>query len=220
MNVEVVVQPAVEPLEPADLYQSLRLDAVGSPATHHDDALLETLISAARQEVESSAHVSLVRRTLRLSAAGFPRSAHAVEGMPFATRRAVPLALRLPRGPVASVTDVKYYDADNMLQTVASSDYYLTDEQVPQVRFLSSFAQPETYDRPDAVRVTYVAGYAPTVENPVTVAQHAGNIPQPLLRAMIVAVQRAYDPLAPADRQVLDLAFEALIAPLRLQVVA
>ena len=65
----------------------------------------------------------------------------------------VPPRIRLVCPPVIAVSSVRYYDSANALQTVSASDYYVTDEQVPELRFLATFAAPTVYDRPDAVRI-------------------------------------------------------------------
>jgi len=65
---------------------------------------------------------------------------------------------KIPRLPLVSVTSVKYYDAANALQTLDPSRYSIvaTEHQaIAQV-----IDAPETYDRPDAVIVEYVAGYS------------------------------------------------------------
>lgn len=58
--------------------------------------------------------------------------------------------------PVASLTSVKYYDADNVQQTATLSDFtlYKSDDWA----FVRSDAWPATYDRPDAITIRYVAG--------------------------------------------------------------
>lgn len=70
--------------------------------------------------------------------------------------------LRLPMEPVVSISSVKYYDVNNVLQTVSASFYSLyTDELGPYCRMNpATFQWPSVYNRPDAVQVTFVAGDA------------------------------------------------------------
>lgn len=75
--------------------------------------------------------------------------------------------------PAYSISSVKYYDADDTLQTVDSDDYRLIQSNVASVlEFGQAFAFPATYDRSDAVQVTYLAGYA-TVSDVPACARHA-----------------------------------------------
>lgn len=81
-----------------------------------------------------------------------------------------PAEFELLRRPVASITHVKYYDANNTLQTWSSSYYRLNNAEVhPEICFDFNAVFPVTYDRDDAVIVTYVAGVATQAEvHPVT----------------------------------------------------
>ena len=65
--------------------------------------------------------------------------------------------------PLASITHVKYYDADGTLTTVSSSDYWtITTSTPPKIAFKStSFDFPTLEDgRPEAIQITFVAGHA------------------------------------------------------------
>jgi uncharacterized phiE125 gp8 family phage protein len=67
--------------------------------------------------------------------------------------------LRLPLTPVASITHVKYYDGDNALQTLSSSVYQLFNDALgPYVGLAPDQDWVTTYDRPEAVAVTFVCG--------------------------------------------------------------
>ncbi|MEW9838232.1 head-tail connector protein [Mesorhizobium marinum] len=69
--------------------------------------------------------------------------------------------LRLPLGPVASVSEVKYFDADGVQQTLSTDVYQLlTDARGPYLDLKPGQSWPGTYSRPDAVSVTFVAGMA------------------------------------------------------------
>lgn len=82
--------------------------------------------------------------------------------------------LRLPFPDVQSVT-VKYFDADNSEQTVASSAYELLEDATGSfVQFNSTFTIPTVYsDRASPVRITFVAGYGDA----------AADVPQTIIRA-------------------------------------
>lgn len=211
MNVTVITPPPFQAITLAEVYRGLRLDTEGSPETHPHDAMLMSHIAAACADVEKRLHRTLVRQTLRVSHAAFPV-------VSLSGRNPAQAALALPGAPVDVVSSVQYYDAENTLRTVDPAYYYLTDEQEPRVRFTKSFVAPITYDRPDAVRVTYTAGYPPAGSPPATQADYAANIPQPFKQACILGVQALYDDLQPADWERLQRAIEALVQPHRVQI--
>lgn len=186
MNVTVVVPPPFEPLTMAQAYAHLRLDPEGSPLAHPEDALVLEAIAAAREHVEGLLNRTLMQCTLRLSAGGFPGHWDP------AARRNIP-ALRLYRPPVLRVSAVQYFDASNVLQTVDAASYYLTDQQVPELRFVTGFNAPAVYDRPDALRVDYVAGYTPEGSPPATQADYVANLPAVLISAMKLVLGDLYE---------------------------
>lgn len=60
--------------------------------------------------------------------------------------------------PVQSLSAVKYYDTDNVEQTATLSDFRLIGgARSSYVEPVGSW--PQTFDRPDALRLEYVAGY-------------------------------------------------------------
>ncbi|MBZ4283861.1 hypothetical protein LAJ55_13705, partial [Streptococcus pneumoniae] len=80
----------------------------------------------------------------------------------------------------------------------------LTDDDVPELRFVTNFSAPSTYDRPDALRVEYVAGYAPEGSPPESRADYVANVPKSLVSAVLVGVQLQYDSLPPDNMQALS----------------
>lgn len=75
--------------------------------------------------------------------------------------------LRLPIGPLIAVDSVKYLDADMVEQTVSPGDFYThADDLGPYIRLLPGKSWPATFDRDDAVRVTFTGGSA-TLPGPI-----------------------------------------------------
>lgn len=71
--------------------------------------------------------------------------------------------IRLPLAPVSSITHVKYYDGDNVLQTLSSTNYVLLeDDRSPFVEWIATSSLPTIYDRRAAIVITHVAGYGAT----------------------------------------------------------
>lgn len=111
--------------------------------------------------------------------------------------------LRLPVGPVASVTSVAYYDADNAAQTLADTVYVLrTDALGAYLDLKTDQSWPSSYARDDAVSVTYVAGTA------------AAAVPAALKSAILFRVMAAFFPPTQFTKTLLDAA-ETREAPFR-----
>lgn len=73
--------------------------------------------------------------------------------------------LRLAYAPVASVTSVKYYDADNVEQTWDAANYETELKGEPatiRVSPTATLATPNLYDRLDAVEIEYESGLSAT----------------------------------------------------------
>lgn len=78
--------------------------------------------------------------------------------------------------PIKSVTHVKYYDADNAIQTLADTEYKVTREAV-----LFTGTTPSLFDRQDAVIIRAVVG-------------HGDYVVEPGIKQMILyAVAKMYD---------------------------
>ena len=101
------------------------------------------------------------------------------------------------------------------VQTVASADYYTTDEEVPELRFVDTFSAPIVYDRPDALRVTYTAGYLGAGSPPSSQEEYAEHVPSELKDAILVGVQMLQVSTSPQDFDLLKRMQEALVSGYR-----
>lgn len=131
-------QPAVS-LAEAKLH--LRVD--------HDveDSLIERIIRAATERAEEIQGRAFVTQTFRLGLPRFPRGR----------------VIYLPRPPLQSVEQITYLDPAGEEQTLSPDTYRADPDAVPgRVILRRGAAWPETADEPDAVRITYVAGYGDT----------------------------------------------------------
>lgn len=113
--------------------------------------------------------------------------------------------MRLPFPDVQSVT-VAYYDSTNTSQTLSGSVYTLVnDAGGARIELAYNQTFPATYDRPDAVRVTMVAGYGA-----------ASAVPAALKAAMLLHVGVMFTARGDADGSgELPPAYHALVAPYR-----
>lgn len=90
----------------------------------------------------------------------------------------------LPHPPVLAVSSLKYYDQDGTLQTLAASNYYVQIVDEPaRIRFVSDFNGPTLQEgRPDAIEITYTAGYSSSA----TEATQQAAVPAPIKHGMKV----------------------------------
>lgn len=87
--------------------------------------------------------------------------------------------IELPRGPVQSITSVTYFDSDNTQQTLDSAVYELDDYgHVPVFRLAPDQDWPSVYDRNNAIKIRYVAGYG----------DNDTDVPEPIRRALKISV--------------------------------
>lgn len=197
MNLFVLTPPPFLPVTLADVYKSLRLDPEGSPATHPLDAMLERYMATATDQAEKIARRAFIQQRLRLTTAAFPAAGKGLE---------------LLRPPLIRVEAVAYYDGNNSLVAVSSGDWYVTDDLVPQLRMVTNYGAPTLYDRPDALRVDYIAGYDPSGSPATTQAAYAGNVPANIKDAILLGVQLLYENITPEERAITERAREYMLS--------
>lgn len=139
----LVTAPATYPVALAEIRLHGR-----APSSAEEDDLLLAYAEAATHYVERVLDRALVTQTWRQDFAGFDD------------------VMRLPLAPVQSAT-VVYSDADNLDQTLAATVWEIReDSRGPYVTLRPGQAWPTTYDRSDAVRITFVAGYGAAADVP------------------------------------------------------
>jgi uncharacterized phiE125 gp8 family phage protein len=74
-----------------------------------------------------------------------------------------PAVLEIQGGWAITVTALSYYDSDDVQQVILPSDYYVYDRYNAFVQITPPTGQvwPSTIDKPDAVTVSYSAGFGP-----------------------------------------------------------
>lgn len=207
-NFVTVTEPPVEPVTLSEVYEWLRLDPEGSPQTHPQDNMLNTLIKAARKKVEVILKRRLVQQIIEAVLDGFPTYNTGYYD-PWMTH---PRTLELLYPPLIEVLSVSYYDENNELQALASSGWFVsTDALPPTLNCTSSQVWPSTYRRTDAVRVRYVVGYPPD-GSPGDGPDLAANVPEGIKQAIMIEVQLGYDELAVDKRNALAALRDSLLA--------
>lgn len=182
LNLRIIDPASAEPLTLAQARLQCRVDAFDtstSPPSHPDDALLTSLIKAARGHAERYTRMNLTDAVYeyrcpppyfaygeRLPGGdnGYsnPDSANYFQGYPGPQGLRVPL----PMGPVWDVASVKYLDVDEQEQTLDPAVWFLNDDPwAPTIGLRKGQAWPAMYWREDAFRIAFSGG--PTAENPV-----------------------------------------------------
>lgn len=121
-----------------------------------DDTSLDTicaqLIKALREDAENLTLRCFVPRQFKLTLERFPADCAGLYGY----------RIELPNPPLISVASVKYIDTNGTLQTMDPTLYVVHDEYEPGF-IVPAYLQvwPPLRTVPDAVQVTYNAGYSP-----------------------------------------------------------
>lgn len=195
LRVAVDVAAEDEPIQLADAYAHLRIDAdsAGSP----DDVWLEGQIIAARQYCEQYLGRALAPRTLELSASAFPGVA--VETPPGAF-------FELPFGPVTAVESVTYTDTDDAAQSFVDTDdtpLFELDAFAHPARVVTLYGEswPTARASTNSVVVRYRTGYLLAGDS-----SGAPSLPRTARSAMLLMLGMLYDNRSSAgkDDQVLD----------------
>jgi len=181
----LVTAPAATPVSLVEAKAQCRVDSSDS------DDFITALIAAAVSHLDGWTGIlgrCLITQTWRQDYDGFCRE------------------MRLPLFPGASITSVKYDDADDVEQTVGASNYdLLTDDLGAYVRFKDDYSFPTTHDEGPVVRITYVVGEA--------------TAPQAIKHAMLMMVGHWYENreavVVGVNAAPLPMAVDALLAPFR-----
>lgn len=139
MRFELVTSAASEPVTLAEAKSHLRVEH------SDDDVLIASLVSTARELVESHTARQLVTADWKLHLDRFPHG-----------------DIEIRKCPVASVTSVTYYDENNTQQTWSTSLYQVDTVNEPaRIRCEYNVTYPSTRSgKLNAVTVNFTAGQA------------------------------------------------------------
>lgn len=191
MHLDLVTAPAVEPVSLADAKAHLRVDGTD------ENSLITALIVAARQFVENHCEIALVTQTLRMTLPAFAD------------------AIQLERPPVVGITQIEYVNTAGTVVTVLNADNNLwrlsAGPMRPIVTPYFNASWPDTAAVPDAVKITYTAGYGAA----------ATDVPQAIRQAMLLLIGHWYKTREAAGPALADAPFAvtALLAPYKVPVV-
>lgn len=167
MTLELTAAPAAEPVSVSDAKDWLRI----SHAT--DDALILSLIRAAREHVEARTGLALITQSWRERLEDWPRDRLSASG----------LAVQLKRAPLVSVEAVRVRGRDGALTVWDPAEYRVETGEPGRLVALLPFALP----RPDGragggIEIEFTAGYGETPD----------GVPAPLRAAILHLVAASY----------------------------
>lgn len=123
------------------------------------EVLISAMIKAVEQFGEGYTKRTFLNKTFRLFLDCWPS-----------------IYVELDRSPLVSITSVKYYDTDGVLQTVDAGDYYKTfSHAYSRLVWNDSFVAPTLRSRMQQIEIDFVAGYGAT----------SADLPQALKLAML-----------------------------------
>ena len=160
MPMQLITPPAAEPVSLAEAKLHLRVDF------DEDDALIQALISAARQAAEMLTQRQLVTARWRMVLDSFPGSG--LMGVPAGQTFTLPgHAILIPKSPLQSVVEIRYLDMAGVSQVMPSAHYTL-DKACEPARITPVFGQiwPVALPQIGAVSVTFDAGYGSAADVP------------------------------------------------------
>ncbi len=123
-------------------------------STDAEDDLVDVLITAARERLESKTGRAIIGKTLILSRDFFPspgRAARYSRDYSF---------IELPQPAIRSVSSVAYTDSNGDAQTLVADTDYTVDTAGAAIHLPYGVNWPDTRQIANAVRITYAAGYA------------------------------------------------------------
>lgn len=184
MTIRRTVAPATTPISLPEVKDHLRV------TSNDEDAYLSGLIASAVAHVDGEGELG--RAMITQTWAQWVNQS--------------PGHVRLRMGPFQSLVSVEYFDAAGTLQTATLSDFetWLAGDFVV-CKPKEGFEWPTADDRPDAIKITYRAGFG----------DNGASVPAGIRHALLILVEHWY-----ANRGVvtsdsvntLPLAFDALIA--------
>ncbi len=167
MNLTLITAPTVQPVSVPDAARQLNI------SHSDDDLLLEGLISSVTSYFDGSEGIlgrALITQTWDLKIDCPPASDND--------------HINLPLPPLQSITYIKYYDVDGVLQTWASSNYTVDTGSKPgRVYPAYNKSWPETQDIRNAMTIRMVCGYGAA----------GSSVPQDLKQMMLGLIAHWYE---------------------------
>ncbi len=164
MALQMLYGPIEEPYTRSDAKLSWRI------TIDDDDALVDVLIAASRENTETYTHRQILTATYALYMDRFPSVGDSRFWWPYHSYYGIDLRqlrngsiIELPRPPLQAVTKITYMDESRVEQTLSTDAYGVDLASEPgRVYLKRGHWWPATLEEPNAVRVEYIAGW-PTI---------------------------------------------------------
>lgn len=183
-TIKRITDPATTPVSLTEAKAHLRVDDT------NEDALITSLIDAAVSHFDGLGVLGRAMIT-QVWAQWFNQA---------------PGRVRLQMGPFISLVSIEYYDADNALQNAAINNFETwLDGDFVILKPKEGFEWPNAYQRPDAIKVTYQAGFGGS----------PSNVPQSIRQAILLTIAHWYEHRMAVDEMKmveLPMAVEALLS--------
>lgn len=184
-RLRIAVPARGEQISVAEAALHCRIDAYGSPAEYEEQAWLESAIVAAREYCEGWTGLALVPQTFELAVNGFP---YVCDLATYWAQGYEP-GIGLQVAPIIAVQTVVYTDTDGATQTTYGADWLLDEFSAPGVLHVAyGGTWPTARAIPNAVRITFDAGYALPGDSPSEPA-----LPYSIRQAMLLVIGHMYE---------------------------
>jgi hypothetical protein len=183
MALRLVTAPTVEPLTVSDAVVKQALRVIDTA----EDAYITLLLTMAREACERITRRALMTQTWALTMDKFPAPGMETSSAnwygpawgtgpgPLTVTRPDGVSqteIWLPKCPIASVSSIVYWDQFGVQQTLDPSQYIVDTASEPgRITPAVNSAWPATWNRANAVTVTYVAGWPDAASVPASVKQ-------------------------------------------------
>lgn len=183
MAYKLKTAPAEEPITTTEAKTHLRVD--GST----DDTYIGTLIKTARRYAEAFLNQKLITQTWYCYLDKFPASGE----------------IMIKNGPVQSLTAITYQDENDAEQTLSTDDYVVDTATDPARVEITTI--PATYDKLNAIRIEYVAGYGA-----------AADVPETIKHAMLLYMGSLYENRGDEGHRTIPAAVNQLLSQSRIMI--
>lgn len=155
---KVIYAATTNPVTLQEAKTHLRVD-------HSDeDALINILVQAATETAELHTNRSFITQTRQMKFDNFPCADITIQNGPLISISGTDTASS------PNTLGITYYDEDEALQTLSASAYWV-DSSSNIARIVVKESWPGTYVMPNAVIVTYTAGYGAASDVPAAIKQ-------------------------------------------------
>lgn len=139
LTISRTVEQNIEPLTLAELKAHMNVTITT------DDDYIRSLLLSVRDYIETVSNRQFNTATLVYALDTFPSNT----------------IISIPRPPLQSITSIIYTNTSNVLTTLAVTEYGVdTLSQPGRVYLLPDHVWPSVYNIPNAVKITYLAGWA------------------------------------------------------------